>query len=224
MGDTKALERKLSRDEIVVIARELLADGGVERLTMRRLGEACGVKGPALYWHFKDKDDLLGHIVDSVARDLDDGTPDQHWTVRLLTLGRSCRGLLQQHKGLAVVAAGGYRLQENQLEGIDDLIGSLVAGGLTYREALSLYYSVFTFTIGYAIYESSSPVLRALAAPEGDPVRRLGRERFEEIAADRFPHIGGLARTFDTVTTDEVFDQGLTALIEGWAARLEGHT
>ena len=41
--------------EVVAAARRLLEGEGREALTMRRLGEAVGVRAPSLYKHFPDK-------------------------------------------------------------------------------------------------------------------------------------------------------------------------
>lgn len=49
----------LQREGIIASARELLGDGGLDRLTLRRLAAHLGVTAPALYGHVKDKEDLL---------------------------------------------------------------------------------------------------------------------------------------------------------------------
>jgi AcrR family transcriptional regulator len=41
--------------EIVAAASRLLESEGPEALTMRRLGEACGIRGPSIYKHFPGK-------------------------------------------------------------------------------------------------------------------------------------------------------------------------
>jgi AcrR family transcriptional regulator len=46
------------RARLVAAARALLAARGREELTMRRLGEAVGVRAPSLYKHFAAKGDL----------------------------------------------------------------------------------------------------------------------------------------------------------------------
>lgn len=219
---TTAQEPKLTRDQIVATARALLAEVGVEGLTMRRLGQACGMSGPALYWHFKDKDDLVGHIVDSVVGDLYGGTPDQPWPERLLELGRSCRSLLVAHPGLAVAVASGYTLPERVLVGLDDFVGRLTEVGFTHRQSLAIHYSVLTFTIGYVIYEGRSPTFATMSTPIGSERRAAHRREFEEVAGDRLPHLGAMAAALEVVTVDEVFDAGLGALIQGWADRLDG--
>jgi AcrR family transcriptional regulator len=49
--------------EIVDAARELIEGEGLEALTMRRLGDAIGVKAPSLYKHFPDKDTLEAAVI-----------------------------------------------------------------------------------------------------------------------------------------------------------------
>lgn len=49
--------------EIVVAARELLEDSGVDRLSMRSLGERLGIKAPSLYKHFPSKEALEATLI-----------------------------------------------------------------------------------------------------------------------------------------------------------------
>lgn len=59
-GDSKK-RSPLTRDAISLAALELVNEIGIEKLTTRRLGEALGVEGPALYRHFANKSELLDH-------------------------------------------------------------------------------------------------------------------------------------------------------------------
>jgi TetR/AcrR family tetracycline transcriptional repressor len=211
----------LDRAEIVATARQLLVDEGVDALTMRRLGEACGVRGPALYWHFKDKDELLGLIVESVTADLESGTDDQSWDERLVLLARSLRGLLVRHRGLAIVAAGGYTLAESALAGLDQLIGVLVGVGFTHREAVAIHYAILTFTTGFVTYETSSPLFRFVASAPGSPERLAGRERFQPLMNADYPSLAEAAKELDDITVDELFDRSIVALVQGFAGQLE---
>ncbi len=52
MQETGSASRRAA---IVVAAHRLLESGGAESLTMRRLGEAVGIRAPSLYKHFADK-------------------------------------------------------------------------------------------------------------------------------------------------------------------------
>ncbi len=217
---TKSADQRLSRDEIVAVARRLLAEGGVERLTMRRLADACGVQGPALYWHFTDKDELLGRIVESVVGDLESGNPGQPWDERLVASGRSLRRLLVAHPGLANVAAGRYTLTDAVLDGIEELVGVLVGAGFTHREALIIYFSVITLTTGFVIFETSSPFFGLAATAPGSADRRERLERYAPLDDLVRPHIAVAIGALPDLTVDELFEESLRAHVAGWATRL----
>lgn len=53
MADTKAPSPRAQ--SIVTAARQILEQEGRDALTMRRLGEAVGIRAPSLYKHFPDK-------------------------------------------------------------------------------------------------------------------------------------------------------------------------
>ena len=213
---------KLTREQIVATARALLAEVGVEGLTMRKLGEACGVRGPALYWHFKDKEELVGQIVDSVISDLESGDFDQPWHERLLVLGHSTRRLLLAHPGLAMAVSRGYSLQEKVVESMDAFLAALTDAGFSYEEAVAIHFTSLTYTIGFVIYEGGSPTFATMKTAGGSRERAQGRQALEELAGDRHPHLAKAAVALEGLTADDVFDQGLTALVHGWVDRLQG--
>ncbi|MFL5262202.1 MAG: TetR/AcrR family transcriptional regulator [Anaeromyxobacteraceae bacterium] len=52
-----------TREEVLAAARDLLVEGGLRALTMRRVAERVGVSATAIYRHFDDKGALLGAAV-----------------------------------------------------------------------------------------------------------------------------------------------------------------
>ncbi len=48
---------------ILETARDLLAEGGVDRLSMRQVAERVGVSAAAIYHHFENKQDLVDRVV-----------------------------------------------------------------------------------------------------------------------------------------------------------------
>ena len=61
----------LSRERVLRAAITLADRGGIEALTMRRLGQELGVEAMSLYKHVSNKDDVLDGIVDLVLGDID---------------------------------------------------------------------------------------------------------------------------------------------------------
>ncbi|MEU1599058.1 TetR/AcrR family transcriptional regulator C-terminal domain-containing protein [Streptomyces sp. NPDC005708] len=75
-------QEPLSREAIALSAIALADDEGLEAVTIRRLAQQHGVTPTALYWHFKEKDQLLDGMAEQLFADVqlppEDSAPWQH--------------------------------------------------------------------------------------------------------------------------------------------------
>ncbi|MDN3352097.1 TetR family transcriptional regulator [Actinomadura sp. DC4] len=58
---------RLKRAAIVTGALALLDTDGLDGLTMRKLGARLGVQAGGIYWHFTNKEALLGAMADRIV-------------------------------------------------------------------------------------------------------------------------------------------------------------
>ena len=65
-SETTAPPVKLTKAAVVDRALHLADTVGLDALTIRKLATELGVTPMALYWHFKNKDELLVGVVDHV--------------------------------------------------------------------------------------------------------------------------------------------------------------
>jgi AcrR family transcriptional regulator len=56
------------QQQIIDAAVELIADQGIQHLTIRRIGEKVGISEPAIYRHFPSKIEILLSLLDSFGR------------------------------------------------------------------------------------------------------------------------------------------------------------
>ena len=61
----------LTRERVLEAALYLADQGGLEGLSMRKLGQALGVEAMAVYYHFANKERVLDGIVDLVFGEID---------------------------------------------------------------------------------------------------------------------------------------------------------
>src|SRR4051812_11283888 len=68
-------DRFPSYNTTVQTAMALLKRVRLDGLTTRRLADELGVKSPALYWHFRSKQELLDAMADTLIREAGMGPP-----------------------------------------------------------------------------------------------------------------------------------------------------
>src|SRR3954465_4563616 len=101
--DTDGEQRRpLTRQRVVAEALTLIAQEGVEALTMRTLAARLGVVPGALYRHVQSKEQLQDLVVDGVLAEVDRHVnPALPWTEQIKTLAHRLRTVLEAHPGVA---------------------------------------------------------------------------------------------------------------------------
>lgn len=62
---------KTSRTQLIAIARRLVEAGGPDALTVSAVAAKAGVKGPSVYKHFADRDELLKAVEIAILAELE---------------------------------------------------------------------------------------------------------------------------------------------------------
>ena len=73
----------ITRHELSRVGLRLLADHGLADVPMRRVAKEFNVAVSALYWHVKDKQSLLGAMVDELLATLEFAQPTGDWRADL---------------------------------------------------------------------------------------------------------------------------------------------
>jgi AcrR family transcriptional regulator len=78
----KRADGELSRERILDAATEIAAERGYEGTSIALVSAKCGLPASSIYWHFKDKDDLIAAVIErsfaswlTAWRMPDEGTP-----------------------------------------------------------------------------------------------------------------------------------------------------
>jgi len=97
--------KRIDKNQIVQAAIELLQEEGLDKLTMRRLAEKLDIKGASLYWHIKNKNELLELISDEVCKQIQPPPEDKPYDEQLLLLARRYRQVLLNIRDSAHILA-----------------------------------------------------------------------------------------------------------------------
>src|SRR6478735_7134753 len=97
----------LQRETVIRAALALLDEVGLEGLTVRRLAAQLGVQNPALYWHFKNKQEMLDGMAAAMLDDAFTTMPPpaagEDWAAWLAESARTFRRALLSHRDGAQV-------------------------------------------------------------------------------------------------------------------------
>jgi TetR/AcrR family tetracycline transcriptional repressor len=147
---------RLERQMVVTAALQLLNEVGLEGLTTRRLAEALGVQGPALYWHFKNKQELIDQMALTLLQDAYGAMqPGEDWA-RWLTDGarRLRRALLSYRDGARLLAGFRPSSPHGRMDPKAALAPLVAAFG--FPDALWALLTVNRFTFGWAMDEQAA--------------------------------------------------------------------
>jgi AcrR family transcriptional regulator len=140
----------LTRDRVLQAAVELADRGGLDELSMRKLGQELGVEGMALYRHVRNKEDILDGIVDVVMREVEAPETPLDWKSGLRQLSHAARRVMLRHPWAPAVIVSRPDVGPATLSHIDAVLRNLDAGGFSIdmaHHALHVLGSrVFGFT------------------------------------------------------------------------------
>jgi TetR/AcrR family transcriptional regulator, tetracycline repressor protein len=146
---------QLHKCDVVEAATTLLDSYGIADLTMRRLARELNVSPGALYWHFANKQQLLGAVADRILASVDD-VPGG-WRDRVAgSCGRLRDALLSHTDGAELVSASFAAGQSDAMARIlAQLTGAAADAGVDSTHAGLAARTVVYYVLGFTVDEQS---------------------------------------------------------------------
>lgn len=237
MAEAKQARRSgpgISRGQVVDAALRLLNEVGLEGLTLRRLAQELGVRAPALYWHVRNKRELLDEMATALLRvaheEAADGPgagepgagggagaePVADWEAGLLAVHRQLRRVLLRYRDGAKVFGGTRLTDTGHIPWQEGQLARMVDAGFPPEAAARAGFLVFAFTEGFVIEEQAVHPLPGERDPGYDVAERTARIGAEHPLAAR----AGEVMFGDGADFEERFEEGLAALVAGIKATM----
>lgn len=209
----------LSREAIVEAALRVVDEEGLEATSMRRVADELGTSPSALYWHVRNKDELLQLVLDRVMAEVELPASDpEQWQEQLKEAARELRRVLTSHRDIARVTLGTIPVGPNMLDMVEWLHALLRTAGLP-DATVALVGDVFGLYVGAYAYEESL----GLTSPTGEDlppeqVLAMLGEYWASLPPERFPHTIALLDHLFSGGPDERFEFGLDVIVRGLEA------
>ncbi len=206
--------RPLSAERIVATALELIDADGLEPFSIRRLGDALGVQGMAVYRHVASKDDILDGVrrllVEEFAVRLRAAEPFTDWRSHLHAFGTCYRAVGRAHPhAFPLLATHAVTAWSHGRDIAGAALASLLDAGIDEATAIGAERTVIRYVIGFTMIDAANAADTSPSAPAPDDVSRT------------HPTVGRLVQTLlPTDESDELFHLGLDLILDGLAARL----
>ena len=201
---------KLTSDAIARAALRALNEVGLDGLTMRVLAKELGVQAPTLYWHVKNKQELLDAMADLLAAEAAEGLEaprrDETWSDWLVALAVRNRRTLLRYRDGARVAAGAYSSHPAVGRTVELILRTLQDAGFEPATAARTFPVLLHYTIGFTIEEQA----RSGASYERNPYAGG-----LPVDAERFPLTASVAAELYGEDTDANFEHGLRVILSG---------
>ncbi|HSP65977.1 MAG TPA: TetR family transcriptional regulator [Candidatus Deferrimicrobium sp.] len=127
----------LSRDAVIQAALDLLDSVGVEGLSMRAVAERLGVRAASLYWHLRDKEQLLDSVAEAILDRVEVPISGAGWRGPVSAACDELGAALAAHRAAAgVVIASLPAVQRSRL--VRDLARTLAVAGLEQAEGAAV--------------------------------------------------------------------------------------
>jgi AcrR family transcriptional regulator len=147
----------LSRERVLQTAIGLADQGGLESLSMRKLGRELGVEGMALYYHFANKDEVLDGIVDLVFGEIDLPAIGADWKTAMRQRAISVRDVLSRHRWAIGLMESRSSPGQANLRHHDAVIGCLRAASFDMEMAAHAYALLDSYIYGFALTRMNFP-------------------------------------------------------------------
>jgi AcrR family transcriptional regulator len=211
--DDRDRRPQLTRERVVAEALAVIAEDGVQALTMRALAARLGVVPGALYHHVRNKDQLQDLLLDGVLAELDCHLDRSlPWTERIKLLAHRLREVLEDHPGVAAILKTRDPLGPHSLALAEAFLSPLQTAGFGDREAGLAFFLLLDYTIGFAV---SSPTSVNEQRVGDAAIRAQLHQFFRSLPPGRFPALVALGEHVWLDNRDERFTAGLQVLVDG---------
>jgi AcrR family transcriptional regulator len=189
--------------------------GGIEALSMRKLGEELGVEAMSLYTHVSSKEDLLDGMTDAVFAEIELPADGTDWRRAMRERALSTRAALSRHPWATPLMQSRTHPGPATLRHHDTVIGALRGAGFSIALTAHAFSALDSYIYGFALQQTSLPF------ETGEQTAELAEMIMAPFAAGEYPHLTEL--TVEHVLHPgydygDEFEFGLDLILDGLEA------
>ncbi|GAA2743674.1 MULTISPECIES: TetR/AcrR family transcriptional regulator C-terminal domain-containing protein [Kitasatospora] len=210
----------LTREALAQAALRVLERDGLAGLSMRKVAAEVGVKAASLYWHVRNKEELLDLLNDALMADAVAPPRTGHWRTQFREYCLLHRRLLLDKRDAAKVVAGRLAPGPHLIALMEDQLDRLREAGFSDADAAMAAYLLAAYVQGFVLQEQSPIAAAEAAGSSRREVVDAVADRFRALPRDTYPNLVALADDLTDPDMEARFEFGLQRILDGLAALL----
>jgi AcrR family transcriptional regulator len=173
----------LTRERVLRAAIELADEGGIESLSMRKLGQELGVEAMSLYNHVANKDDLLDGIVEAVTSEIDLPTDGAGWKAAIRQTAISSHEVFLRHRWACSLMMRRPRASPVRMQWMESVLRTLREAGFSADMTHHAYHALDSHITGFTLWQVSMPFETKAELVD------LAEGFLRQIPAEEYPYV-----------------------------------
>ncbi len=198
----------VTREAVLRAAITVANEGGLEALTMRRLGQELGVEAMSLYNHVANKDEVLDGIVDLVVVDISVPPAGTPWKAAMRARAISAHEVLLAYPWACTLLTSRYNIGPGMTRYLNETFGRLREGGFTVTGALDAWNTLDSHLYGFTLQELNLPF-------EVEESAQVSADFLPQLRVDEFPYVTEVLVEVMASGRTEDFTFGLDLVLDG---------
>jgi AcrR family transcriptional regulator len=221
---TRSTASKLDRDVVVDAAMAIADSEGLEAVSLRRLADRLAVTPMAMYWHFDDKEALLGALADrlwadtaaSLTRSLEDfANAEDEWAQLRATI-TALLEVMSRHPAVADLMPSRALENEAGLAVTELTLGYLARRGFSSDQAAEIARFVLCSAV---MMVTTQPGIKIPEPDERAETQRQKQVALASLDPARYPHIVASAHALTDFEQPDYFTVACDVIVAGVSAQ-----
>lgn len=172
----------LSRERVLVAAMRLADAGGIESLSMRRLGQELGVEAMSLYNHVANKNDILSGILEMTMAKIDLPNSGGDWKAEIRKTAVSSHSVLLRHPWACSLMMSTDAESPSRMRWMEAVLRTFRSNGFSARLTHYAYHALDSHITGFTLWIVSLPA-------HGEDLLNLATAYRQTLVDSQFPYV-----------------------------------
>ncbi|GAA1933983.1 TetR/AcrR family transcriptional regulator C-terminal domain-containing protein [Kitasatospora viridis] len=213
------MDGALTREAIARAARRVLEQEGIAGLSMRKVAAELDVKAASLYWHVRNKEELLDLLADELLADAEAPPREGPWRDQFREYCVIYRQHLHGIRDSAKVVCGRFVLGPNILRLLEEQLDRLREAGFSPEDAALATYTLSAYVQGVVLQETAPLAAAETTGTSRGEIAAAAGAELRALPPDRYPNLTELADVISGPAMEARFRYGLERVLDGLEAR-----